>query len=175
MRDLGRPSISPFDVAEGTSFVIALANRFSESAARDDKGKGGAPREVEAEESVPFRPPGRVPHVCAGVAGALHGLNEMGRSPFRCCLSRAAKPNKEKSITRRLGRCEAEPNFLESAAMVKNSAVFLNAPDTTRQKCLSLNVDIPGPSLNMNRRVLRRGHKPGKVLDTGRPLNYKAK
>ena len=26
--------------------------------------------------------PGRVPHVCAGISGALHGLNEMGRSPF---------------------------------------------------------------------------------------------
>jgi hypothetical protein len=39
-RDLGHPSISPFDIAEGTSFVISLPTRFSESAARDDKGKG---------------------------------------------------------------------------------------------------------------------------------------
>src|SRR5450631_1900569 len=47
---------------------------------------GGSPLEVEAEDSDPYCPPGRVPHVCAGVAGALHGLNKMGRSPFRCCL-----------------------------------------------------------------------------------------
>ncbi len=32
-RDLGHPSISPFDIAEGTSFVISLPTRFSESAA----------------------------------------------------------------------------------------------------------------------------------------------
>ena len=30
--------------------------------------------------------PGRVPHVCVGVAGALHGLNKIGRSPSRCSL-----------------------------------------------------------------------------------------
>src|ERR1700688_4549261 len=41
-RELGHPSISPFDIAEGTSFVISLPTRFSESAARDDKGKGEA-------------------------------------------------------------------------------------------------------------------------------------
>jgi hypothetical protein len=57
---------------------------------------GSARLEVEAEDSVPFCPPGRVPHVCAGVAGALHGLNKMGRSPFRCCLLRSAKPKNEK-------------------------------------------------------------------------------
>jgi hypothetical protein len=28
-------------------------------------------------------------------AGALHGLNKMGRSPFRCYLSRTANPKKE--------------------------------------------------------------------------------
>jgi hypothetical protein len=39
-RDLGHPSISPFDVAEGTSFVVSLRTRLSESAPRDDKGKG---------------------------------------------------------------------------------------------------------------------------------------
>jgi hypothetical protein len=40
-RDLGHPSISPFDIAEGTSFVISLPTRLSESAApRDDKGEG---------------------------------------------------------------------------------------------------------------------------------------
>jgi hypothetical protein len=33
--------------------------------------------------------------VCAGVAGALHGLNKMGRSPFRCSASRAARPKNE--------------------------------------------------------------------------------
>jgi hypothetical protein len=36
--------------------------------------------------------------VCTGVAGALHGLKEMGRSPFRCSLWCAAKPKKEKPI-----------------------------------------------------------------------------
>ena len=36
-RDLGHPSISPFDIVEGTSFVISLPTRLSESAARDDK------------------------------------------------------------------------------------------------------------------------------------------
>jgi hypothetical protein len=37
-RDLGHPSITPFDTAEGTSFVISLPTRLSESAApRDDK------------------------------------------------------------------------------------------------------------------------------------------
>ena len=36
-RDLGHPSVSPFDIAEGTSFVISLPTRLSESAARDDK------------------------------------------------------------------------------------------------------------------------------------------
>jgi hypothetical protein len=39
-RDLGHPSTSPFDAAEGTSFVVSLPTRLSESAARDDKGKG---------------------------------------------------------------------------------------------------------------------------------------
>ena len=39
-RDLGHPSISPFDIAEGTSFVISLPTRLNESAAWDDKGEG---------------------------------------------------------------------------------------------------------------------------------------
>jgi hypothetical protein len=45
-RDLGHPSISPFDIAEDTSFVISLPTRLSELAApaarrdrRDEKGK----------------------------------------------------------------------------------------------------------------------------------------
>jgi hypothetical protein len=41
-RDLGHPSISPFDIAEDTSFVISLPTRFGESAARDDKGESDA-------------------------------------------------------------------------------------------------------------------------------------
>jgi hypothetical protein len=41
-RDLGHPSISPFDIAEGISFVIALPTRLSESAGRDEKGLGPA-------------------------------------------------------------------------------------------------------------------------------------
>jgi hypothetical protein len=54
--DLGHPSISPFDIAEGTSFVISLPTRLSESAApRDDKGKGGASMaRCGTAEAVPF-------------------------------------------------------------------------------------------------------------------------
>jgi len=36
-RDLGHPSISPFDIAEGTCFVISLPTRFSESAAPNEQ------------------------------------------------------------------------------------------------------------------------------------------
>jgi hypothetical protein len=45
---LGHPSISPFDIAEGTSFVISLPTRLNESAARDDKKE----RVVERERTV---------------------------------------------------------------------------------------------------------------------------
>ncbi len=45
-RDLGHPSISPFDIAEGTSFVISLPTRLSESAARDDKERVGFSLEI---------------------------------------------------------------------------------------------------------------------------------
>ncbi len=38
-RDLGHPSVSPFDYAKGTSFVISLPTRLSESSAPDDKGR----------------------------------------------------------------------------------------------------------------------------------------
>jgi hypothetical protein len=37
--------------------------------------------------------------VCTGGAGALHGLNKMGRSPLRCFLSRAAKSKNEKDLS----------------------------------------------------------------------------
>jgi hypothetical protein len=33
----GAPIVSPYDIAEGTSLVISLRTRFSESAPRDDK------------------------------------------------------------------------------------------------------------------------------------------
>ncbi len=36
----GHPSITRLDIAEGTSFVVSLPTRLSESAARDDKRKG---------------------------------------------------------------------------------------------------------------------------------------
>jgi hypothetical protein len=43
-RDLGHPSVSPFDIAEGTSFVISLPTRLSESAApRDEQTKRVVP------------------------------------------------------------------------------------------------------------------------------------
>jgi len=51
-RDLGHPSISPFDIAEGTSFVISLPTRNRESAARYDKGEGG----LSGESGVNRRP-----------------------------------------------------------------------------------------------------------------------
>jgi hypothetical protein len=51
-------------------------------------------------------PSGRVPHVCTGTAGALHGLNKMGRSPFRW-LSFPCREGKEREepIARRAERC----------------------------------------------------------------------
>ena len=48
-RDLGHPSISPFDLAEGASFVISLPTRLSESAApRDDKERVTVPLRADA-------------------------------------------------------------------------------------------------------------------------------
>ena len=47
-RDLGHPSVSPFDIAEGTSFVISLPTRLSESDARDDKKE----RVIESKRPV---------------------------------------------------------------------------------------------------------------------------
>jgi hypothetical protein len=40
----------------------------------------GQPIRNTQRDSAPLYPTGRVPHVCTGVAGALHGLNKMGRS-----------------------------------------------------------------------------------------------
>ena len=39
--------------------------------------------------------------VCVGVAGTLHGLNKMGRSPFQCFLLRAKKPRPRRNLTER--------------------------------------------------------------------------
>jgi hypothetical protein len=36
-RDLGHPSVSPFDIADGTRFVVSLPTRLSEAPARDDR------------------------------------------------------------------------------------------------------------------------------------------
>jgi hypothetical protein len=57
-RDLGHPSVSPFDFAEGTSFVISLPTRFSKSAARDDKGEGDASMESGCWTEGVFNHPG---------------------------------------------------------------------------------------------------------------------
>jgi hypothetical protein len=38
-RDLGHPSVLPFDVAEGTSFVISLPTRLSKAAREDNRSK----------------------------------------------------------------------------------------------------------------------------------------
>jgi hypothetical protein len=108
---LGHPErtrISYFTALTGATYVVLPKEnhmQLTEAATVDSKSGGadclncqatGAARlEVEAEDSVPLCPPGRVPHVCVGVAGALHGLNKMGRSPFRCCLFRAAKSERE--------------------------------------------------------------------------------
>jgi hypothetical protein len=44
-RDLGHPSVSPFDIADGTRFVVSLPTRLSESAAQDDKRESNASTE----------------------------------------------------------------------------------------------------------------------------------
>jgi hypothetical protein len=51
----------------------------------------------EAQDSALSFPPGRVPHVCVGAAGALHGLNRMGRSPFRCSLFTCSETKETRS------------------------------------------------------------------------------
>jgi hypothetical protein len=38
--------------------------------------------------------------VCAGVAGALHGLKKMGRSPFRCCFFASSEASFPASMTK---------------------------------------------------------------------------
>jgi hypothetical protein len=53
-RDLGHPSISTFDIAEGTSFVISPLTRLSESAAREDKGKGNGSAESGCWTEAPW-------------------------------------------------------------------------------------------------------------------------
>jgi hypothetical protein len=63
-RDLGHPSVSRFDIADGTSFVISLPTRPSESAARDDKAEGDA---FMADRS------GGTPHGTPGQAGQVAG------------------------------------------------------------------------------------------------------
>jgi hypothetical protein len=67
-RDLGHPSISPFDIAEGTSFVISLPTRLSESASdprsQTGRNQGGLALCPLAQPSnlrqkvVPFRKTG---------------------------------------------------------------------------------------------------------------------
>ena len=43
-RDLGHPSVSTSDIAEGTSFVISLPTRLSESQALDEQRESGCRR-----------------------------------------------------------------------------------------------------------------------------------
>jgi|SRR5450631_2231147 hypothetical protein len=90
---------------------------------------GGSPLEVEAEDSDPYCPPGRVPHVCAGVAGALHGLNKMGRSPFQCLSFPCSEAKeREEPITCRAERYEADlsrPPRLAVGRAVEGSTVSL--------------------------------------------------
>ena len=66
-RDLGHPSVSPFDIAEGTSFVISLPTRLSESAARDNKGKGSS--SVESRDWTETLLPGYHQHKKRGLRG----------------------------------------------------------------------------------------------------------
>ena len=117
--------------------------------------------------------------VCTGVAGALHGLNEMGRSPFRCCLSRAPKPNNEKNITRRPERCEAEPfveMFFRRVQRWWRIPRFSSTP--LIQSLRDVSLAKHGYSSILLIYALPRFEtdtSQGKVLDTRRPLNYKAK
>jgi hypothetical protein len=57
-RDLGHPSISPFDIAEGTRFVVSLPTRLSESAAPNQQTKSVVshlPRSTASLWTQPFR------------------------------------------------------------------------------------------------------------------------
>jgi hypothetical protein len=88
----------------------------------------------EAEDSALSFPPGRVPHVCVGAAGALHGLNKMGRSPFRCSLFTCSETKETRStLPRRRERCEANL----SRRAVEGSAVPRTSPGNA--KCYNSN------------------------------------
>jgi hypothetical protein len=88
-RDLGHPSISPFDIAEGTNFVISLPTRCSESAARDDNGKGNIPLKVAAgrrhflSSSVGRRPMGLLVDVAKAIVGLRPSFSAHVRSSER--------------------------------------------------------------------------------------------
>jgi hypothetical protein len=102
------------------------------------QGLGGAPLEVEAEGSALSFPPGRVPHVCAGVAGALHGLNKMGRSPFRCCLSRPAKSKNEKNPSPASRTMRSDLRFRGPLLETRNTTTqtkLSSRPERTRISC----------------------------------------
>jgi len=104
---------------------------------------GAARLEVEAEDSVPLCPPGRVPHVCVGVAGALHGLNKMGRSPFLCCLFRAAKSKNEKTL-QQLG------SKAPDKAVILSEALRSSIANRSRRACAERReLQFCGPFLEM--------------------------
>jgi hypothetical protein len=84
----------------------------------NSQANGGAPLQVEAADSNLSCPPGRVPHVCAGVAGALHGLNKMGAKPlpmFSFPFTEAKQ--REEPNNRRAERCEADLSRLPRRAV----------------------------------------------------------
>jgi hypothetical protein len=74
-----------------------------------------------AKDSARSFPSGRVPHVCVGVAGALHGLNKMGRSPFRGSLFACS----EAKETRR-----TYPAALKSSGGTAKSGAFITRLET---------------------------------------------
>jgi hypothetical protein len=90
-RDLGHPSVSPFDFAEGTIFVISLPTRFSESAARDDKGMGGLGERsvagiqgLETVKAIVGLRPSFSSHVRFGEREAPRPISEDGSSRNFC-------------------------------------------------------------------------------------------
>jgi hypothetical protein len=68
-RDLGHPSVSHFDIAEGTSFVISLPTRLSETAPPNEQTKSLVPhlrRSIAWLWTQPFR------------AGLIFGAGPLG-------------------------------------------------------------------------------------------------
>jgi hypothetical protein len=72
------------------------------------EANSGGRLEREAEGSELSFPLGRVPHVCAGVAGALHGLTKTGEAPsavlFRAQQGQRTKTFRKQQVQQRVMR-----------------------------------------------------------------------